>query len=62
MEEVLRQAQLSGQAFIVKRRPLFDLATKEEKGKVKIKPRKDIKTDKIVDGAIRGLVEGFLAR
>jgi CRISPR-associated endonuclease Csn1 len=61
MEETFYgKRQLLGQAFMVKRRPLFDLATKEEKGKVKIKPRKDIKTRKIVDGAVRRVVEEFL--
>jgi len=61
MEETFYgKRQLLGQAFMVKRRPLFDLATKEEKGKVKIKPRKDIKTQKIVDGAVRRVVEEFL--
>lgn len=61
MEETFYgRRELFGEAFMVKRRPLFDLATKEEKGKVKIKPRKDIKTKKIVDGAIRRGVEEFL--
>ena len=61
MEETFYgKRELFGQEFMVKRRPLFDLATKEEKGKAKIKPRKDIKTQKIVDGAIRRVVEEFL--
>ena len=46
--------------YIVKRRPLVDLATKEVKGKRELKPQKDIKPQKIVDGAIRRMVEEFL--
>ncbi len=61
MEETFYgKRQILGQVFMVKRRALFDLATKEEKGKVKIKPRKDIETKKIVDDAIRRVVEEFL--
>jgi hypothetical protein len=61
MEETFYgKRDLFGKSFIVKRRPLFDLATKVERGKVKIKPRKDIKTQKIVDWPIRRVVEEFL--
>lgn len=61
MEETFYgKRELLGKSFMVKRRLLFDLATKEEKGKAKIKPVKDIKPRKIVDGAIRRIVEEFL--
>lgn len=51
---------LNGANYIVKRRPLFDLAVKEVKGKLELRARKDIEPHKIVDGAIRELVAEFL--
>lgn len=51
---------LNGAHYIVKRRLLFDLAVKLVKGKPELRSRKDIEPHKIVDGAIRELVEEFL--
>jgi CRISPR-associated endonuclease Csn1 len=60
LEETLYGARRIGKAdYIVKRRPVADLATKEVKGKLELKPSKDIKPQKIVDGAIRRLVEDY---
>ena len=54
--------QLDGSTFIVKRRLLLDLGTKEIKNKKVLKPLKDIRqhSQRIVDGAIRRIVEEFL--
>jgi CRISPR-associated endonuclease Csn1 len=61
LEETLYgQRQLNGARYVVKRRPLVDLATKEVKGKLQLKPYKDISPQKIVDGAIRKIVGAFL--
>ncbi len=54
--------QLDGSTFIVKRRPLLELGTKEVKNKKVLKPLADIRqqAQTIVDGAIRRIVIEFL--
>ncbi len=59
-DTIYGRRELLGAAYIVKRRPLLDLATKVEKNQLTIKPMKDIKPQKIVDGAIRRQVQAFL--
>jgi CRISPR-associated endonuclease Csn1 len=61
LEETFYGVRRIGEAeFVVKRRRLADLATKEVKGKLEIKRKEDIKPHKIVDGAIRRLVQDLL--
>jgi CRISPR-associated endonuclease Csn1 len=52
--------RILGDEYIVKRRALVDLATRQVGGKLELKPLKDIKPQKIVDRAISRLVVAFL--